>query len=276
MAALPPSPEGNHNRAHELLIVTWLWCALSLIAVALRLYSRIRITRNLWWDDWVIFFTMVREFQRRKRIRKVSEIASLGTHNNIFCILHALCGQRWRSPHCILEPCAARGDHQAQLGLPNILYHGHSNGQSFRCYPDGPTHVTKQMAEMGSIFLGHLNLYSSLHSYHLYLRPMLATKDALDTHGGQMLEPRNNQPSRRAPFQCVSNFGALLFTELTLQKGWSAFVDFALAVFGITMIWNLQLSRRKKAGLSAFLGLGILYESFLAYRSRRVRLTEFS
>lgn len=57
---------------------------------------------------------------------------------------------------------------------------------------------------------------------------------------------------------------ASLITELTLQKGWSSFVDFALAVFGITMIWNLQLSRRKKAGLSAFLGLGILYESFLA------------
>ena len=62
MAALPPPPDGNHNRAHELLIVTWLWCALSLIAVALRLYSRIRITQNLWWDDWVIFFTMARKF----------------------------------------------------------------------------------------------------------------------------------------------------------------------------------------------------------------------
>lgn len=35
-------------------------------------------------------------------------------------------------------------------------------------------------------------------------------------------------------------------------------MDFALAVFGITMIWNLQLNRRKKAGLSALLGLGIL------------------
>ncbi|KAF6220469.1 hypothetical protein HO133_002901 [Letharia lupina] len=37
---------------------------------------------------------------------------------------------------------------------------------------------------------------------------------------------------------------------------WFVFVDFALAIFGITMIWNLQLNKRKKAGLSALLGLG--------------------
>ena len=137
--------------------------------------------------------------------RNVSDTASIGTHNNIFCILHAVCGQRRRSPHCILEPCTARGDHQAQLGFPNILYHGHRNGQGLRCYPDGPSHVTKQMAEMGSLFPGHLNLHSSLHSHHLHLRPMLATKDALDTHGGQMLESRNNESSRRGAFQCVSS-----------------------------------------------------------------------
>lgn len=46
--------------------------------------------------------------------------------------------------------------------------------------------------------------------------------------------------------------------ELTLNKGWSAFVDFALAMFGITLIWNLQIDRREKAGLCVLLGLGIL------------------
>ena len=42
------------------------------------------------------------------------------------------------------------------------------------------------------------------------------------------------------------------------MKGWGAFVDFALAVFGITLIWNLQMDRREKAGLCSLLGLGIL------------------
>ena len=62
------------------------------------------------------------------------------------------------------------------------------------------------MAEMGSLFPGYLDLHSRLYSYHFHLRPMLATKDALDTHGGQMLESRNNEPSRRGSLQCVSNF----------------------------------------------------------------------
>ena len=35
-------------------------------------------------------------------------------------------------------------------------------------------------------------------------------------------------------------------------------MDFALAMFGMTMIWNLQMNKRKKAGLSALLGLGVL------------------
>ena len=143
MDALPPPPEGNHNRAHELLIVTWLWCALSLIAVALRLYSRIRITQNLWWDDWVIFFTMARKILAKSQNQKISDSVNVGAHNNLFSILHALCGQRRRSSSSILEPCAARGDHKAQLGFSDVLYHGHRNGQGFCCYSDGPTHVAK-------------------------------------------------------------------------------------------------------------------------------------
>ena len=61
------------------------------------------------------------------------------------------------------------------------------------------------MAEMGSLFPVHLNLHRSLHSHHFHLRPMFATKDALDTHGGHMLESKDYQPSRRSTFQCVSS-----------------------------------------------------------------------
>ena len=64
MAAIPFSSENDQNRATELVVVTWVWCSLSLMAVGLRLYSRVRITRNLWWDDWIIFFTMVSQMVR--------------------------------------------------------------------------------------------------------------------------------------------------------------------------------------------------------------------
>ena len=52
--------EGDSNRAVELNALAWGWFAVSLIVVSLRFYSRIGLTRNLWWDDWFILLTLVR------------------------------------------------------------------------------------------------------------------------------------------------------------------------------------------------------------------------
>lgn len=54
-----PPPDGNRNRASELVAITWTWCIFSMVFVALRFYSRTRITHNIWWDDWFILITMV-------------------------------------------------------------------------------------------------------------------------------------------------------------------------------------------------------------------------
>ena len=40
--------------------------------------------------------------------------------------------------------------------------------------------------------------------------------------------------------------------------GWLAFIDLALALLPITIMWNLQLSLKKKVGISAVMGLGVL------------------
>ena len=53
-------PEGDSNRAVELNALAWSWFAVSSIVVSLRFYSRIGLTRNLWWDDWFILLTLVR------------------------------------------------------------------------------------------------------------------------------------------------------------------------------------------------------------------------
>ena len=48
-----PPPDGDRNRAAELITVTWTWCIFSIVFVTLRFYSRIRITNNVWWDELV-------------------------------------------------------------------------------------------------------------------------------------------------------------------------------------------------------------------------------
>ena len=40
--------------------------------------------------------------------------------------------------------------------------------------------------------------------------------------------------------------------------GYLAFLDLALALLPITIMWNLQLSLRKKVGICAIMGLGVL------------------
>lgn len=61
MASLQSAPaEGDSNRAVELNALAWSWFAVSSIVVSLRFYSRIGLTRNLWWDDWFILLTLVR------------------------------------------------------------------------------------------------------------------------------------------------------------------------------------------------------------------------
>ena len=44
---------------------------------------------------------------------------------------------------------------------------------------------------------------------------------------------------------------------LTIMVGWLAFIDLALALLPITIIWRLQLDWHKKVGLSILMGLGV-------------------
>ena len=85
---------------------------------------------------------------------------------------------------------------------------------------------------------------------------MLATKDTLDSFCREVLEYQKDERSRRCDRKYVHHVQPL--APLTLYIGWSAFVDFALAVFGITLIWNLQMNKKTKVNIGAFLGLGIL------------------
>ena len=58
-SSLIEPPDGNSNRAVELNALAWSWFAISLTVVGLRFYSRVTLTRNLWWDDWFILLTLV-------------------------------------------------------------------------------------------------------------------------------------------------------------------------------------------------------------------------
>ena len=138
----------------------------------------------------------------------------LGSHIGLFRIIHALRGQRRRSSCCGLELVTARGDHYDYLGVPGVLYHGCWYWQGFCCYPDGPPHVTKQMAKMGSLFPVHLRPHRQLLRHYLRIRPMLASKDALDPFRRPLLGSQEKHQSRSCACKCVQD---LLLRLLLLQ-----------------------------------------------------------
>ena len=67
-SSLSAPSEGDFDRAAELNALAWSWFAVSLTVVGLRFYSRIGLTRNLWWDDWFILLTLVRLLPFSRRI----------------------------------------------------------------------------------------------------------------------------------------------------------------------------------------------------------------
>ena len=60
-----PPPGGDRNRASEIYAFTWILEIISVILVVGRMYSRIKLTRNVWWDDWCICIAMVSLMNRQ-------------------------------------------------------------------------------------------------------------------------------------------------------------------------------------------------------------------
>ena len=55
----PPPPGGDVDRNTVLTGVSWTLASLAMTLVTLRIYCRVFVTRNMWWDDWAIILTMV-------------------------------------------------------------------------------------------------------------------------------------------------------------------------------------------------------------------------
>ena len=76
-------------------------------------------------------------------------------------------------------------------------------------------------------------------------------------------------PAKCWPPAVISNFTtvvggkvntrSLLHSFLTLLTAYSAFCDLSLAIFPISVFWNLKLKVQKKIGICTVMGLGVMY-----------------
>jgi hypothetical protein len=50
----------TESRATAIYLVAWLFTGIAIVTVILKLFARSRITKQLGWDDFFIFFSLVR------------------------------------------------------------------------------------------------------------------------------------------------------------------------------------------------------------------------
>ena len=51
--------QSSQDNSPVLLGVSWTWTVLAAIFVVVRMYSRLFLTRKLWWDDFWILVSLV-------------------------------------------------------------------------------------------------------------------------------------------------------------------------------------------------------------------------
>ena len=64
--------QANDDRQKEVLIVAWVTTGASLVTVAIKIFTRLRIVRVIGWDDFFIVFSMVRDSCMFKRPGRTS------------------------------------------------------------------------------------------------------------------------------------------------------------------------------------------------------------
>ena len=117
---LPPPPGGDHSKARQLLASIVFSTILALIAVLLRMYARVKLIRNVGWDDYTIVTAMVRPMilvGRQQRLTG-SQVVSLINMIITFLLIHHGMGRHMY--YLQMEDLALAG---LYFHLAEILYH---------------------------------------------------------------------------------------------------------------------------------------------------------
>lgn len=55
----PTTVDLTESRAVEINVVAWVFTGIAIVTVVLKLFARSQITKQLGWDDFFIFFSLV-------------------------------------------------------------------------------------------------------------------------------------------------------------------------------------------------------------------------
>ncbi|CAO1605853.1 hypothetical protein XANCAGTX0491_009358 [Xanthoria calcicola] len=236
MASLTAPPDGDYNRAAEVYTFIWVMVIISIIFVLGRMYSRSRLTKNVWWDDWCICTTLLIDLA-------------------VSIIWSVYAGKGY-----------AR--HMYYLNRPQLSHAGELNAISRSLCVLG--------IGIGKISVAFLiERFAGPSKWRRWLLRSISISIAVSAIITVTLFYVQCQPVRAVWDKSLVKAGkAKCWDPVPLNK-WNqviasywAFLDFALATIPVDIIWKLQLSRKKKVGLVYFCPpVSCQYYSFRTKRS---------
>lgn len=63
MTTIVPQVDLTENRGAEINLFAWLFTGTAIVTVFLKLFARSQIVKRIGWDDFFIFFSLVRDLE---------------------------------------------------------------------------------------------------------------------------------------------------------------------------------------------------------------------
>ena len=269
MPELSFPPDGDRNRAVELNAFAWTWFSLSTVIVVARIYSRLVLTRNFWYDDFLIVLTWVTSYLSPQRMGDSFDFTQALTLAS--SVLWTILGQLGGCRHLYyleMDPVRAIKASQINWITQPVTIYALATGKISVAFMIlrilGKSKWRKAFLVYGAIMGSFIICTVAIVLTFTQCRPVRAlwTAKLMNTRKATCWPPHIQTSysvfagSRSFQYSELMTMWSKL-TRLRLQ-GWLAFIDLALALLPITIMWKLQLGLKKKVGISVVLGLGVL------------------
>ncbi|KAI9703026.1 MAG: hypothetical protein M1820_006017 [Bogoriella megaspora] len=224
----------DQNRGPTINTIGWTCIAISILFVVLRVYTRLFVTRNLGYDDGLIVIALVLLIATAW-MATVAVAAGLGRH-----IVYLQIDQIEKIAYlaAVMEPIGIFSYTFPKLAVAIL--------------------IIKLLAVQKR---GKWFLYS-------IIVVLFATRIIISTLNFARCNPPKSIWNHAIHGKC---WDINIAINVSIAGGaWAAFVDFSLAIFPCTVIWNLQMSRSRKICISALMGLGVIATAFAIVKTTKL------
>lgn len=244
----------GQDRASVLLAVAWTECAISSIFITFRFYCRKKITKNIWWDDWLILITFVSQLVSMVKSALDGEQFFAVTSSSLFTA-YALNGG---TKHIVdLRP--------AQIH-PITAFNYASQGFCILAISTGKVSVALLIYRLQApcrwrtwvlVILSVSSCVMAILVIALFLAQCSNVQALWSPGTGNCWNPKIVNDWLISSFSKCKRRQSFPHRADIFQGYW-ALVDLLLASLPLTFLWKLQMSARRKVLLSVLLGLGAL------------------